>query len=69
MLSSIFQDSLKNLSGNLLRSGLTMLGVIIGVASVIAMMAIVEGGASVVGEFHRTIGHQPPICVEKTSDD
>ncbi len=44
MLGAIFHDALKNLSGNLLRSGLTMLGVIIGVASVIAMMAIVEGG-------------------------
>jgi putative ABC transport system permease protein len=44
MLGAIFRDALKNLSGNLLRSGLTMLGVIIGVASVIAMMAIVEGG-------------------------
>ncbi len=44
MLGAIFRDSLKNLSSNLLRSGLTMLGVIIGVASVIAMMAIVEGG-------------------------
>lgn len=44
MLGAIFRDALKNLSSNLLRSGLTMLGVIIGVASVIAMMAIVEGG-------------------------
>ncbi len=44
MLAAIFRDALKNLSGNPLRSGLTMLGVIIGVASVIAMMAIVEGG-------------------------
>lgn len=44
MLGAIFRDALKNLSGNMLRSGLTMLGVIIGVASVIAMMAIVEGG-------------------------
>lgn len=41
---AIILDSLKNLSANLLRSGLTMLGVIIGVASVIAMIAIVEGG-------------------------
>jgi len=44
MLGAIFRDALKNLWGNRLRSGLTMLGVIIGVASVIAMMAIVEGG-------------------------
>lgn len=44
MLRSIFLDALKNLSGNALRSGLTMLGVIIGVAAVITMIAIVEGG-------------------------
>ena len=44
MLLAIIHDALKNLSANLLRSGLTMLGVIIGVASVIAMIAIVEGG-------------------------
>ena len=44
VLSSIILDAFKNLSANLLRSALTMLGVIIGVASVIAMIAIVEGG-------------------------
>ena len=44
MIGSIFQDAIKNLTANLLRSSLTMLGVIIGVASVITMIAIVEGG-------------------------
>jgi putative ABC transport system permease protein len=44
MLPAIIHDAFKNLSANLLRTGLTMLGVIIGVASVIAMIAIVEGG-------------------------
>jgi putative ABC transport system permease protein len=44
LLLSIFHDALKNLSANLVRSFLTMLGVIIGVASVITMIAIVEGG-------------------------
>ena len=44
MLIAIIHDAFKNLSANLLRSSLTMLGVIIGVASVIAMIAIVEGG-------------------------
>ncbi|MDH3771895.1 MAG: ABC transporter permease, partial [Nitrospirota bacterium] len=44
MLRAIIHDAFKNLSANLLRSCLTMLGVIIGVASVIAMIAIVEGG-------------------------
>ncbi len=44
MLGSILQDAFKNLAANVLRSSLTMLGVIIGVASVITMIAIVEGG-------------------------
>ncbi|HZS12863.1 MAG TPA: ABC transporter permease, partial [Nitrospirales bacterium] len=37
-------DAFRNLAANPLRSGLTMLGIIIGVAAVIAMTAIVEGG-------------------------
>lgn len=44
IVQSIVLDSLKNLKSNILRTGLTMLGVIIGVAVVIAMIAIVEGG-------------------------
>ena len=44
MLLAIIHDAFKNLSANLLRTSLTMLGVIIGVASVIVMIAIVEGG-------------------------
>ena len=44
IIRAIVVDSLRNLTANALRSGLTMLGVIIGVASVIAMVAIVEGG-------------------------
>jgi len=44
IVQSIVLDALKNLRSNLLRTGLTMLGVIIGVAAVIAMIAIVEGG-------------------------
>jgi putative ABC transport system permease protein len=37
-------DAFKNLSTNMLRTGLTMLGIIIGVAAIISMTAIVEGG-------------------------
>ena len=43
IVRSIIVDALKNLRSNVLRTGLTMLGVIIGVAAVIAMIAIVEG--------------------------
>lgn len=52
----IFSSALKNLSGNRLRSGLTMLGVIIGVASVIAMSSIVEGGKNLTVEMIEKMG-------------
>ena len=38
------RDALTNLTANPLRTGLTMLGVVIGVVAVISMIAIVEGG-------------------------
>ena len=79
MLLAILHDAFKNLSANLLRSGLTMLGVIIGVASVIAMIAIVEGGQVwLVNSIERlgtnllfvwkkrlTVGRTPNVCWEK----
>jgi putative ABC transport system permease protein len=40
----LFSGAMRTLSANKLRSGLTMLGVIIGVAAVISMVSIVEGG-------------------------
>ncbi len=48
------RTSLSNLRRHKLRSGLTMLGVIIGVAAVILMVSLVEGArANVVREFER----------------
>jgi putative ABC transport system permease protein len=44
-LLEIFQAAFKSLAANKLRSGLTMLGVVIGVASVVSMVSIVEGGS------------------------
>lgn len=52
----IFTDAFKNLSSNKLRSGLTMLGVIIGVAAVIAMSSIVEGGQKMTVEMIEKMG-------------
>jgi len=52
----IWSDALRNLSANKLRSGLTMLGVIIGVASVIAMSSIVEGGKHLTVEMIEKMG-------------
>ncbi len=52
----IVTDALRNLAANKLRSGLTMLGVIIGVASVIAMSSIVEGGKHLTVEMIEKMG-------------
>src|SRR4051812_49443276 len=57
------QTALANLSGNKLRSALTMLGVIIGVGAVIVMVSIVEGArAQIVHEFER-LGSQLILVV------
>ncbi len=55
-LYEIFLSALKGLSTNKLRSGLTMLGVIIGVAAVISMVSIVEGGKKKIIEAIERLG-------------
>lgn len=51
-IAQAFLEALESLSGNKLRSGLTMLGIVIGVAAVIAMVAIGEGAqASITGSI------------------
>ncbi len=43
-IQDTFRDAFTNLLAHGLRSGLTMLGIIMGVASLIVMISIVEGG-------------------------
>ena len=48
--------ALRSLRANKLRSGLTMLGIIIGVASVVAMIAVGSGAQTQISEQIRTLG-------------
>jgi len=47
-LAQSFLEALESLSGNKLRSGLTILGIVIGVAAVIAMLAVGQGAQNTI---------------------
>jgi putative ABC transport system permease protein len=48
--------ALRSLRANKLRSGLTMLGIVIGVASLVAMIAVGSGAQTQISEQIRTLG-------------
>ena len=52
----IFEETYTSLSANKVRSGLTMLGIIIGISSVIAMVAIGAGAQGSIQASINTLG-------------
>jgi len=56
MLLDLFKETLWSLMGNKVRSSLTMLGIVIGIASVIAMVAIGQGAQNSIAKSIESIG-------------
>lgn len=56
MLSDLFKETIWSLAGNKVRSGLTILGIVIGIASVIAMVAIGQGAQNSIEKNIEAIG-------------
>ncbi len=56
LISDLFHESYSALSGNKVRSALTMLGIIIGIASVIAMVSIGQGAQGSIQSSIQSIG-------------
>ncbi|HCU70572.1 MAG TPA: multidrug ABC transporter substrate-binding protein [Candidatus Moranbacteria bacterium] len=56
IIRDIFQETFYSLSANKIRSGLTILGIVIGIASVIAMVAIGQGAQASISSKIQAIG-------------
>jgi len=56
LLSDLFQETYSVITSNKARSGLTILGIVIGIASVIAMVAIGQGAQSSIESSIQSIG-------------
>ncbi len=52
----VFQESFISISSNLVRSGLTVLGIVIGIASVIALLAVGQGSTNTITASIESIG-------------
>ena len=69
-LADLLRTSLRGVSANKLRAALTMLGIIIGVASVIAMLALGNGARAAVESRFRFLGaNQVQISTQMAFDN
>ena len=60
--------ALRGISSNKLRSLLTMLGVLIGVAAVIVLLAVGTGSSRAVANSHRQLGHEHIDGLQRRAD-
>lgn len=56
MISDLLKETIRSLTGNKVRSGLTILGIVIGIASVIAMVSIGQGAKNTIERSIEAIG-------------
>jgi len=56
MITDLFRETIRSISGNKVRSGLTILGIVIGIASVIALVGIGQGAKNSVTSSIEAIG-------------
>jgi len=56
MIGDLFKETIWSLAGNKVRSGLTILGIVIGIASVIALVAVGQGAQNSIAKNIESIG-------------
>ena len=57
-----FKMAVKSIVGKKMRSFLTMLGIIIGVAAVVIMVSVIQGQNQQWMKYGHEPGHKPPVC-------
>ncbi len=57
-------EAIESLNGNKMRSGLTVLGIVIGVAAVIAMLAVGNGAQASITGFHQQHWYKSIIRIQ-----
>ena len=59
------REALESVSSNKLRAALTILGIVIGVAAVIAMLAVGAGAQDTILGLDQRHWHKPFVCISR----